>query len=72
VRPEPLVRAHLEAGHLVRKSTQRGDYAADLYYAWRAENGPLGIGRGLQWWLQQLESPVTRQAMLERHAGRAF
>lgn len=70
--PEPLVRPHVEAGHLVRKATQRGDYAADLHYAWRAENGPLGVGRGLQWWLQQLESPVTRQALLERHAGRAF
>jgi DNA-binding transcriptional LysR family regulator len=70
--PEPLVRAHLEAGHLVRKATQRGDFAADLHYAWRAEHGPLGVGRGLQWWLQQLESPVTRQALLERHAGRVF
>lgn len=70
--PEPLARPHLEAGHLVRKPTQRGDPNADLHYAWRAEHGPLGVGRGLQWWLQQLESPVTRQALLERHAGRAF
>jgi hypothetical protein len=23
----------------------------------------------LQWWLQQLESPTTRQALLERHRG---
>jgi DNA-binding transcriptional LysR family regulator len=70
--PEPLARPHLEAGHLVRKATRRGDFTAELHYAWRAEHGPLGIGRGLHWWLQQLDSPVTRQALLERHAGRAY
>ncbi|WP_415842219.1 hypothetical protein, partial [Paracidovorax anthurii] len=24
-------------------------------------------GRALQWWLQQLESPATRKALLENH-----
>jgi DNA-binding transcriptional LysR family regulator len=67
--PEPMARAHLEAGHLVRKETVRGAQVGLLYYAWRAERGALGIGRALQWWLQQLESPVTRRALIERHAG---
>jgi len=41
-----------------------------MHYAWRAERGAAGLGRALRWWLEQLESPVTRRALLERHAGR--
>ncbi|MDO8420218.1 MAG: LysR family transcriptional regulator, partial [Rubrivivax sp.] len=67
--PEPLARAHLEAGHLVRKATTQGDRVARLFYAWRAEHGRLSLGRALQWWLGQLESPTTRRALIERHAG---
>ena len=67
--PEPLARAQLEAGRLVRKETARASPLARLHYAWRAERGALGLGRALQWWLLQLESPVTRLALLERHAG---
>ena len=67
--PEPLARPHLEAGHLVRKATTQGDRVVSLFYAWRAEHGRQSLGRALQWWLQQLESPTTRRALLERHAG---
>ena len=67
--PEPLARPHLEAGHLVKKDTARGATIGTLHYAWRAERGSLGLGRALQWWLAQLESPTTRRALLERHAG---
>ena len=67
--PEPLARAQLEAGRLVRKETARTSPLARLHYAWRAERSALGLGRALQWWLAQLESPVTRRALLERHAG---
>lgn len=67
--PEPLARPHLEAGHLVRKTTARGDHLAAMFYAWRAERGSLGLGRALQWWLQRLESPHTQRALIERHAG---
>jgi DNA-binding transcriptional LysR family regulator len=68
--PEPLARPHLEAGTLVRKETARPATVASLHYAWRAERGgTLGLGRALQWWLAQLESPATRKALLERHAG---
>ena len=69
--PEPLARPHLEAGRLVRKLTARGDPVASLQYGWRADRGGLGIGRALAWWLSQLESPATRRALIERHAGRA-
>jgi DNA-binding transcriptional LysR family regulator len=67
--PEPLARPQLEAGRLVGKPAPRGDRPATLYYAWRAERGPMGLGRALQWWLQQLESPKTREALVHRHAG---
>jgi DNA-binding transcriptional LysR family regulator len=67
--PEPLVRPHLEAGHLVQRRTAIGNHVVQLHYAWRAERGPQSLGRALQWWLRQLESPRTRQALIERHAG---
>ncbi len=67
--PEPFARAQIEAGRLVQKETARASPLARLHYAWRAERSALGLGRALQWWLLQLESPVTRLALLERHAG---
>jgi len=67
--PEPIVRRHLEAGHLVRKEAAGAPRIARLHYAWRAERSALGLGRALQWWLHALESPTTRQALIERHAG---
>jgi len=65
--PEPLARDHIEAGRLVVKETQRRGSAARFGYAWRTGNGPVGLA--LQWWLEQLESPTTRQALLERHGS---
>ena len=68
--PEPLARPHLAAGTLVQKETARNATVVQLHYAWRAERGgTAGLGRALQWWLSQLESPTTRRALLERHAG---
>jgi len=68
--PEPLARPHLEAGTLVQKETSRAATVALMHYAWRAERGgTLGLGRALQWWLSQLESPATQRALLQRHAG---
>ncbi len=68
--PEPMARPQLEAGRLVQKATVRGTLQARLHYAWRNEHGPAGLGRALAWWLKQLESPTTRKALIERHAGR--
>jgi DNA-binding transcriptional LysR family regulator len=65
--PEPLARPWLAAGKLVRLQTVAGEPVAKLHYAWRAERGPGSLGRALQWWLTQLESPHTRQALIERH-----
>jgi DNA-binding transcriptional LysR family regulator len=68
--PEPMARPHLQAGQLVQKATVRPVLQARVHYAWRSEGAALGLGRALQWWLAQLESPTTRLALLERHAGR--
>jgi DNA-binding transcriptional LysR family regulator len=71
--PEPLAREHIRAGRLVVKGTQRKQTRARLGYAWRASAAPqprkAPQGLALQWWLEQLQSPATRQALLERHAG---
>lgn len=65
--PEPLARPYLESGRLVAREVQRANRRSlRLSYAWR-NAGPLGPGRALQWWLSQLESGATRQALLERH-----
>lgn len=68
--PEPIAREHINAGRLVVKATQRNREPARFGYAWRGADsgGPAG-GLALRWWLQQLESPATRRALVQRHAG---
>ncbi|MEP7057752.1 MAG: LysR substrate-binding domain-containing protein [Caldimonas sp.] len=72
--PEPMAREHIAAGRLVVKEVQRAVQVATLGYAWRAPTGAAGarkqpLGMGLRWWLERLESPATRQALLERHGN---
>lgn len=69
--PEPLARDHLAAGRLVRRATARCPSAASFGYAWRQPAGSgqhAAMGLGLRWWLDQLASPATQQALLERHS----
>lgn len=69
--PEPLVREHLRHGHLVAKQVKRQRRVGGMAYAWRSaavpqpKKAPQGLA--LAWWLQQLASPATRKALLERH-----
>ncbi|HEV8690128.1 MAG TPA: LysR family transcriptional regulator [Ideonella sp.] len=69
--PEPLVREHLRHGHLVVKQVKRQRQGTGMAYAWRSAAAPqpkkAPHGLALQWWLEQLASPATRQALLERH-----
>jgi len=68
--PEPMVRAHVEAGHLVAKAVERPANRATLGYAWCTSGGRKArVGHALRWWLDQLEAPTTRRALLERHAS---
>ena len=50
----------------VRKELDAPRRPLTLHYAWRASGQP---GHALRWWLQRLESPATRRALLEQHAG---
>ena len=66
--PRCMADPYIDTGRLVVKKTERGHRQVAIHYAWRG--GKTAIrGRALQWWLQQLESPTTRRALLERHAG---
>jgi DNA-binding transcriptional LysR family regulator len=70
--PEPLAREHIAAGRLVVKPVQRAAQDAALGYAWRISGGNARkpqLGLGLRWWLDQLESPTTRKALLDHHGG---
>ena len=64
--PEPMARPFIDTGRLVVKQVTRPARVARLAYAWRHASG-LTPGRGLQWWLHQLESAATRRALLARH-----
>jgi len=73
--PEPMVREHVAAGRLVLKTMQRTVRSPQIGYAWRTPdaNAPGAarkpqLGLALRWWLNQLDSPATRAALLERHA----
>ena len=66
--PECLARPYIDSGRLVVKKMERTQRVIRLYYAWRGANRARQ-GRALQWWLKQLESPVTRAALLARRGG---
>ncbi len=66
--PESMARTFIEAGRLVVKKVERPERVIRVSYAWRGAAKP-DQGRALQWWLQRLESPATRAALLQRHRG---
>ncbi|MBV8502646.1 MAG: LysR family transcriptional regulator [Paucibacter sp.] len=65
--PVSMVERHIEAGRLVHKATFEGRRAGPMHFAWR--NSGQQPGLALAWWLQQLRSPATQHALLERHEG---
>lgn len=71
--PEHAVREQLDAGRLVARAVQREPMQPHFGYAWRVPlAGQPGsprrpqLGLALRWWLEQLERPATRTALLER------
>jgi DNA-binding transcriptional LysR family regulator len=60
--PTCLAQSHIDSGRLVVKEVERTQQQIRSSYAWRS--GGSGQGRALQWWLAQLQSPVTRAALL--------
>ena len=63
--PEYMARPYVEAGRLVLKQVVRPPRVVRSTYAWRTPGGAKP-GRALQWWLEQLDKPATRTALLER------
>ena len=61
--PESLARPYIETGRLVERVAQHPPRVVVAHYVWRAPQG-APMGRALQWWLDQLESPRTRAALL--------
>lgn len=63
--PAPVARPYLETGRLIAKRVARPPRTVRAAYAWR-DAGPTGAGRALQWWLERLEGPATRAALLQQ------
>lgn len=65
--PEPLVRPYVQTGRLVVKRLERAQRLIECAYAWRRPSNAAAVDKALAWWLQRLESSVTRQALLQHH-----
>ena len=63
--PEYLARPHVNTGRLVEKKMQRASRLVPMSYAWRRPENH-SEGPALKWWLEQLNSPATRKALLDR------
>lgn len=61
--PTCLAQPYIDTGRLVVKNVERAEQQVQSSYAWR-KSGKVGQGRALQWWLDQLKTPVTRSALL--------
>jgi DNA-binding transcriptional LysR family regulator len=81
--PEPMARPYLQSGRLVAVTVQQTRRPARVVYGWRAVGTPDAPqradktdgrlaprhGHALRWWLAQLDSPVTRAALLGLEAA---
>jgi DNA-binding transcriptional LysR family regulator len=65
--PVPLAQPYLDAGRLVAKAVQIPDRVVRLSYAWRQPRNLGDSGRALTWWLERLQHPTTRAALLSQH-----
>jgi DNA-binding transcriptional LysR family regulator len=67
--PLCMAQPFIDAGRLVVKRTAPAQRVAKLSYGWRvpARNAPTG--KALAWWLTQLQSATTRNALLHVYAA---
>lgn len=70
--PEDLVAPYVETGRLVAKRVERSERQLHASYAWRRLPKSTS-GRALRWWLEQLDQPCTRAALMRnlRHRDAA-
>lgn len=66
--PECMARPYIETGRLVVKTTTTAPRQVSVRYGWH-QTDKTRPARALQWWLNALKSPATRNALLERHRG---
>jgi len=69
--PEGLARPYIDTGRLVAKRIERTEHQVHASYAWR-KTPAAAMGRALQWWLEQLERPNTRNALMCMQGGRGL
>ena len=65
--PLSLAQPFINAGRLIVKNVQRPNRTLRVSYAWRQPRGASGTGRALRWWLDRLQHPKTRSALLNNH-----
>lgn len=65
--PACLAQPYIDAGRLVAKKVERAEQQVQASYAWR-KSGQSSQGRALQWWLDHLQAPVTKAALMSDHA----
>lgn len=65
--PLSLAQPFINAGRLVVKTVQRPNRSLRVSYAWRQSRGAADTGRALRWWLDRLQHPTTRSALLNNH-----
>ncbi len=66
--PTCIAQPYIDTGRLVVKRTDRSERQLQFSYAWR-KTGKATPGRALQWWLEQLQHPLTRNSLLGEHPG---
>jgi DNA-binding transcriptional LysR family regulator len=63
--PESIAKPYIESGRLVvKQTTHQPRVAAHVSYAWHESAHIATSHRALHWWLEQLASPKTQQALL--------
>ncbi|PRC90736.1 LysR family transcriptional regulator [Solimicrobium silvestre] len=61
--PEFLAEPYIKTGRLVEKRVERVERVVRVSYAWRKTPG-TSRGNAMKWWLEQLDSAKTRNALL--------
>ena len=70
--PEPYARPYIGNGSLVHKQLDRPNHSMQFCAAWNKPLGRAAQGRALAWWLAQLDSEITRTALLGGSPHRAL
>jgi DNA-binding transcriptional LysR family regulator len=64
--PLCIAQPYIDTGRLVLKATERSSRSPQVHYAWHAPAGGKP-GQALAWWIEQLSSRTTQQALLSSH-----